>query len=91
MITKAIALAKSIVNLEVFDISDYHKKEDGTVDISTFFGEKIMRFAEEYKYESMSVLLKEFMEYYNSFDGELDVDTIITKFCDRKSTDETTI
>jgi len=98
MIKTAIELARSIVNLEVFDVSDYHKKEEGTVDICTFFGEKIMRFAEEYKEETTRELLTDFMIWFNENKSEsMEKDhpdvikEYIDKYCDRKSSDEITI
>ena len=98
MLKKAIELARAIVNLEVFDISENHQQNDGTVDLCGFFGEKIMRFADEYHEKLMAEQLTEFMIWYEENKSEslektsLDViNQYIQEFVDRKSSDEITM
>lgn len=96
MLERAIKLAKSIVNLEIYDITEDEKSPDGTIDLGLFFGKRIMKFAEEFSEDSLMDTITEFMVWYRKNEQHHDameytIEEIIQRYCDRKSKGEITI
>ena len=96
MLERAIKLAKSIINIDVFDITEDEKSPDGTVDLGLFFGKRIIKFVEEFNEDSLEKTITEYMMWFRKNEQsndsmEYDDNEIIKMYVNRKSSDEITM